>query len=403
MRISIAITAAALCGLGSGLVPTASAQSNPNSFGTVYNIGDSGQWSGSMFDVPGAVASDFIGFSPSLLLNHELVGFVAPTMLARDVLGSNSQLNVFGGSFPFGFPGAVERNFSAGTSNGSESNIEVNFFLGSLINSGFKANSGSTVNVFGGDIRENFIANGATVNVRGGVVGNNFTAYAGVVNLHDGTIGQNLQARGSSIVNMRGSIIGSGASVHSGSTVNISAGWIGGSLSVNGGTVNISGGFLSSGAEVFGGTVNLTGGEFLGTELKSWSGSTINISAGTSGPRISAESGSTVNITGGSITSGFGALAGSTVNLFGSSFFLNGVRLTNLSFTEAFTITDRNVQLTGTLADGSPFAFMLNSSRSSFNEPIFETGATLTLTLVPTPGSVLLFAAASMFAARRRR
>jgi hypothetical protein len=403
MKTSIAITAAALCGLGGGLVPTASAQSNPSSFGTVYNIGDSAQWSGSMFDVPGAVASASIGFSPSLSLNHELVGFVTPTMLAGDVLGSNSQLNVFGGSFPFGFPGAVERNFSAGTSNGSESNIEVNFFLGSFINSGFKANRGSTVNIFGGDIRENFIANGGTVHLHDGVVGDNFTADAGVVNFYGGTVGQNLQARGSSTVNMRGSSIRNGVTVHSGSTVNISAGWIDGALSVNGGTVNISGGFLNSGAEIFGGTVNLTGGEFLGAELKAWSGSTINITAGTSGPRIRAEYGSTVNITGGSITSGFGALDGSTVNLFGSAFFLNGVRLTNLSFTEAFTITDRNVELSGTLADGSPFALMLNSSRSGFSEPIFQTGATVTLTLVPAPGSAVLLAAASMFAARRRR
>lgn len=49
---------------------------------------------------------------------------------------------------------------------------------------------------------------------------------------------------------------------------------------------------------------------------------------------------------------------------------------------EALTITDRNVTLSGVLADGSAFAFDLNSAFVPGTD-FFATLATLTVTLVP--------------------
>lgn len=129
----------------------------------------------------------------------------------------------------------------------------------------------------------------------------------------------------------------------------------------------------------------------------------VNITGGTVGGFFTASSGTTVNISGGSVGDHFEADFESTVNLFGTSFFLDGVELTNLAFGTAFTIDARDVSLTGLLADGSAFDFDLNTSDSVLVGDIFEVGATLTVTLVPMPGSAGVLAIGGLFAARRRR
>ena len=95
------------------------------------------------------------------------------------------------------------------------------------------------------------------------------------------------------------------------------------------------------------------------------------------------DSGSEVNISGGTVGRSFLAESGSEVNLLGSEFFLDGELLDTLIFDEPFTISDRDVTLSGTLEDGSLFSFGLNSSFVS-SEDLFELGATLTVTLVET-------------------
>jgi len=92
----------------------------------------------------------------------------------------------------------------------------------------------------------------------------------------------------------------------------------------------------------------------------------------------------TGNEGGGNVGAGFSALSGSEVNVFGSDFVLDGVPLDDsLTINNAFTILDRDVTLSGLLADGSAFSFDLNSIFSSVNpsDP-FELDATLTVTLV---------------------
>ena len=61
------------------------------------------------------------------------------------------------------------------------------------------------------------------------------------------------------------------------------------------------------------------------------------------------------------------------INLFGTDFVLNGVPLVG-----SMTIDDRDVILSGLLADGSAFSFDLNST-FTLDEDFFSPYATLTL------------------------
>ena len=113
-----------------------------------------------------------------------------------------------------------------------------------------------------------------------------------------------------------------------------------------------------------------------------------------------------VNISGGIFGEDFDAFDGSEVNIFGSEFFIDGLLLDNLLLDESFTITDRNVELSGLFADGEQFSFDLFSS-DLVGSGFFSSGATLTVTLtspVPEPSSSAFIAMAlTMGFARRRR
>ena len=111
----------------------------------------------------------------------------------------------------------------------------------------------------------------------------------------------------------------------------------------------------------------------------------MNISGGSLGSNFNAQSGSVVNISGGSIGNGFNAGSGSEVNLFGSDFEIDGVPLDDsLTIEVPLTIDDRDVTLSGLLADGSSFRFELNSVDLFSNVDGFASDATLTVTLVNT-------------------
>lgn len=169
--------------------------------------------------------------------------------------------------------------------------------------------------------------------------------------------------------------------------------------------------------------INLApGGELLG-DFDANAGSEINISGGNVGPhptRLYANAGSEVNISGGTITnlaansgsvvnflggghsnSQFWANAGSTFNLFGNfgfralsiqadsqlniyghAFSLGDAPLDGLVAGVPFEITDRsNLILNSLLPDGESFVFNLGTA---------DPAATITITLVPEPSSIVL-------------
>lgn len=122
----------------------------------------------------------------------------------------------------------------------------------------------------------------------------------------------------------------------------------------------------------------------------------LNVSdGGNVGFSFEANSGSEVNISGGTVGDFFDANSGSEVNILGSAFSINGEPLNMLQAGQPFTITGRDVTLSGVLADGEPFSFDLNSTPYS-DQDFFSPDATLTVTLflladVNLDGSVNFF------------
>ena len=181
---------------------------------------------------------------------------------------------------------------------------------------------------------------------------------------------------------------------------------MGSSFDANGGLVNISGAAqVGDGFDVFfDSVVNISDAAQVGSDFRALNGSEVNVSGGSVGDGFSALFGSVVNISGGSVGDAFMASFSSTVNLSGSGFLLDGVSLEpQLTLNEAFTLTDRGgAVLSGTLADGTAFDFVLNELFIGGQDQ-FDAEATLTLTLVPEPGVLSLLALGGVGLLTRRR
>lgn len=273
--------------------------------------------------------------------------------------------------------------------------------------------SNGTVSSFG--------ARGGEVTITGGTVGDRSSASSGgVVNITGGSVGMSFQASQGGVLNITGGNLGDYATAHDGSVVNIAGGSVGeffeaqaGSVvSISGGSigewfrarseVNISGGDFSNRFDAFDGSVvNISGGN-LPDGFNALNGSEVNINGGNVGNDFDALPGSVVNIRGGNIGQDFAGFSRSNVNLFGTAFFLDGVELTDLVIGVAFTILDRDVTLTGVLADGSAYQYDLNSTVIA-GEDFLPNDATLTVTLVPEPSSVSMLLIAGVQLLYRRR
>ena len=166
-------------------------------------------------------------------------------------------------------------------------------------------------------------------------------------------------------------------------------------------TLNIEGGSVGEALETAFSEINITGGS-IGSYFAAYSGSVVNISGGSVGDGFLARNGSVVNFSGGTFGSRFMAYSGSELNIFGTEFFIGGVEITGLTPNTALEITDRGLQLTGTLVDGSSFEFDLNEG-FPFGEDFFRPGSTITVTLVPAPGMGAALLIACPLVARRRR
>lgn len=129
--------------------------------------------------------------------------------------------------------------------------------------------------------------------------------------------------------------------------------------------------------------VNIFGGS-AGSLFQAHSGSTVNILGGSVADLFFAFDGSTVNFAGGSIGDDFNAFTGSSINIVGGEFRLDGARVEGLDSvgnTRAFNLPGGSV-LSGTLADGTPFAF------SSHDLDTFPDGTiTLKVAALPAVGS----------------
>ncbi len=153
----------------------------------------------------------------------------------------------------------------------------------------------------------------------------------------------------------------------------------------------MSGGQVGDGVSVlYESRVTITGGA-VGTWMSPGFDSVTNIAGGQIGERFIAGDGSEVNISGGTFAEHFAANGitqfssphgGSKINLFGTQFILGGSDITSTLMPNVpQTISLRDVWLTGTLADGSPFDFYLEDG-SNWSLDIVDDTATLTVTLI---------------------
>lgn len=222
---------------------TASAQSDPSQFGTVFNIGNVPP--GSAFDVTGAAVGTMAGDNDSTINEASIT---AGSLLA-DTLGSNSQLNLFEG-------GSITNGFSAGFASLVNTNLEVNISGGS-VGSDFNAFSGSTVNISAGSVGNGFDAfSGSTINISGGSIGSGFDAFSGsTVNIFGGSVGSDFDATAGSTVNISGGSFGPNFDAFGSAFGDV--------FGVPIGVVNISGGSFGPDFDAnFGSRVNLFGTEF---------------------------------------------------------------------------------------------------------------------------------------------
>ena len=207
----------------------------------------------------------------------------------------------------------------------------------------------------GGVLGDNFSVVDATVSVEDGTVSDGFEAYNSEVNISGGTFEGRFDALAESEVNISGGTF-------------VGVGVFSNSLDARDGSeVNISGGIFDSGLSVVGdsdgGTVNISGGIF-DARVESFDRGVINVSGGTIDIIGALNFESVVNISGGTVSSireGSG-----TVNISGSEFSIDGLDLDTLVLGEAFTVTDRDVTLSGVLADGEQFSFDIISPNQTY-------------------------------------
>ncbi|QEG36909.1 hypothetical protein Pr1d_42490 [Bythopirellula goksoeyrii] len=307
---------------------------------------------------------------------------VPPLVIGNsESIGSNTTLNVANG-------GIVGNLFDAGKTNGTSTNIEVNV-IGGVVGDGFDAYGGSTVNISGGSVGEDFDAHrNSVVNISGGNVGQDFRAlYESEVNITGGSVGRRLLVYGGGTVNLMGGSIGD-RSEAPGGTLNISGGTVGYQfLGGEGSVVNISGGELGESSYAFYlSTFNISGG-LVKRNFSVVNSSTVNVSGGVIESGFYVSSLSPAHFSGGSIADGFEKSAGSLLTIEGADYSVDGVPIQDLVEVGSSLQYDlpAGAVLSGTFADGTPFAFS-----SLEGDDIADGTIVLNTVAIPTPDPITI-------------
>jgi hypothetical protein len=142
-----------------------------------------------------------------------------------------------------------------------------------------------------------------------------------------------------------------------GTNITISSGRVGEDLTaIQGSTINMTGGELGGFMDLGNDSVMNVSGGSVGIGFRALAGSQLNVTGGTIGSFFSADSGSEMNLSGGTTDS---ISVSGKLNIYGGEFRLDGVPVTGLDTvgsSVAINIPTGGV-LSGTLADGTPFAF----------------------------------------------
>ncbi len=363
------------------------------------------------------------------------------------IINSNTQLNLSDGGVigrpytPSGFSPGVDVGSSV-TLSGPTENIEVNISGGEVIGE-FSARNGATVNISGGSFGGLSILADSTVTLFGGDFRLDGSLIGGLETIGDsqpievidgrilsgtltdgstfatilatgglfGTGSLTLEAtaipplgpelimvpssieprglgNGQTLVVDAGGTIRNNFTASWGSTVIVSGGEVGHGFKALGSSVSINGGFVSSeGTALPGSSVTLSGG-IVDNFFSAKNSSEVHVAGGVLGNGFRADEGSTIMVSGGALGDGFGSAIGSKVKMLGSYFHLDGVPLSGLDRVGdelPFDLPFGSV-LSGTLSDGTPFAFSSADRSPIWGGDAFAPGS---LTLVETELSPL--------------
>jgi hypothetical protein len=267
---------------------------------------------------------------------------------------------------------------------------------GGTVGSRSEAMENSIVNLSGGSIGDEFhVGSDAVMHITGGSVGNEFHTDTGSqITISGGTIGDSFTVDnrtgdgGETLINIRGGAIGNDFLTYRNTIVNISGGTVGdrfstgeGSGTSPGATVNLTGGAIGDGFYVEGFSVANVSGGAIGDRMTLLHGTILNLSGGAIGDHLTLLNDAVLNWSGGTFGGDFIAQYNSQVNIFGLEFLLDGVEIPDLVPGVPYPVTERDIELSGVLADGSPFSIPLDRQRGQGRTAIFD-GATLTVTLL---------------------
>jgi hypothetical protein len=268
-----------------------------------------------------------------------------------------------------------------------------------------------------GQLYDNFTAGPQSyVETHGGTIGNNFEASKSDVLFAGGAIGAGLDVFDGAHVTVSGASVGRQWEVHSGGTLTLSAGLLdyegrvlGGQLNISGGVMNgvdasnhsaltVSGGTVNGDINLRGGSTAVVTGGLAGFNVSE--SSVVDIKGGRHGLQLlnTAEgklsggiidhlfvaSGASAQVRGGAFGDGISVNSGANVVFYGSDFRIDGQLVPNLAHDgqEAAVTIAAGQLFTGTLADGTPFAF---TSAEADNLP----GATLHYAAPPSGPAII--------------
>jgi hypothetical protein len=284
-------------------------------------------------------------------------------VLAAAVLGLSSGQTVWGSVILWANYAPFE-NFSSGTVyNVPPDTVPVRGARPTLL-------AGETVNLFSGGELSGFDADaGSVVNVYGGLITPG-SQLDGETNVHSGTISGPTDYGPLAVVTVSGGSIG--------------------------------GGYLR-------GTMNLHGGT-QGGGLDTFAGSVLNMSGGSLGPQVFVRG--EMNLSGGAVGGNFALGDGATLSIRATMALLNGSPIAGLLPHQPRVINEReNATLSGVLRDGTPFDFQLNTDFTPWlgnGSDLFTSASTVSVTLVPETGglglaSMAVVGGALAFRSRRHR
>ncbi|MEQ9453839.1 MAG: hypothetical protein RLN76_04515 [Phycisphaeraceae bacterium] len=247
---------------------------------------------------------------------------------------------------------------------------EINLNAGGL-SQHFTAFPGTTITINGGTISDNFTTHAHTT-LNTGYIGNRMTAEDGSTTIiNDGSLGNEATLKNGATLIINGGMTGSSLIAEAGSDVEIHGGLIGhfanyGNLLLTaprlssgfsthpGSTTIIDGTNLEGAIGARGGRLTMLSGS-LGRGLSATSGVEITILDGEFGNTMRLFTGTTLTLAGGTFSGGINALtvnSGATLNLFVNDLNIDNVDIP-LTPGLPLLITQRNVPLIATLADGS--------------------------------------------------